>query len=219
MALASAVIDDFNYIFDNVGDTEALYLLQNADTHLNRAVKMTTETVTFTSLVSGTQEYAMDDDILAVWSARYIRTSTEGDEKRLIETSVDELDEDPRTKNWRGQAKGEPTHFYIDGSFIGFYPKPSTASSASYPQVSIETTQDVTLTASSTMRGTALNHQAWVYHMAFHAALSRSDERLEIFRKKMITEEHHLRRNIHGRNARNNPRLMHELGMSGIPRV
>ena len=42
---------------------------------------------------------------------------------------------------------------------------------------------------------------------------------MDKFEREMIKEEHNLRRNIHGRNARNNPRLVHELGLSSTDRV
>jgi len=67
----------------------------------------------------GTQEVTLPTSVLEVHEARI---GTGSARVRLYPTSRGKLFED--NGNWEGQTAGTPTHYYLDGPVMGFYPQP-----------------------------------------------------------------------------------------------
>lgn len=97
-------------------------------------LRLTTEDI---NLTSGTGEYATADELIArVWTARYVKSASTGDSKRLIHTDITKLDLE--FDDWRGSDNGEPDYFYIGSSSagamrVGVFPFPDTTTSGGYP--------------------------------------------------------------------------------------
>lgn len=219
MATANDVIDQINYTFPSgvLSDTEALFHLNNAHTRILGTVPLSVETVSYSSLVDGTGEYTLDDTTLRVWSARYVRTSAEGNEKQLIPISVDELD--VAKSNWRAEGDAEPDYFYIRGQKIGFYPVPDDTTSGGYPKVDTEVTKYTTLTGASTMPAHAPTYEAWIYDVLFNVGLTRNDSRTPEWGRMREVALQTLLRQSHSRNSRLNPRIVPSLTIGRVTRI
>ena len=216
MALVSDLYTIIDDEFASVSPAEKLRYIQRIDTEIRTMMPLAPATVSLTALVADTQEYALTDTVLAVWSARYLRTSTVSDSKQLIETSVDELDQ--TIPNWRGKDAGEPDWWYVRGRNFGLYLKPDTSSSASYPQVQLETSSAVTLTASSTMPQNINDFSAWTDYACYRIARARKDERVQLYHSEAKQSLQKLIKAFHGRSARLNPKFVPKLGGGGISR-
>lgn len=203
MATAQNVIDEIQQFFPDVGETRVLQVLQKADTHIRQQVFLLEDTESIAS-VADTREYALDTDILRIWSVRYQESST-ATIKYLEPTSVAELDLTMPT--WRNVDSSDPTHFYHRGTKVGFYPAPDTTQSAGYPAITLEVARSVTLIANSTMAANVPSHDAWLYGSCRELAIQEEDARYPMFHERAETKLNELRAFVHGINARYNPTL------------
>lgn len=213
----SNLYTQLNDWFPQVSSTEKLRHIQRAHTRILSLVPLSVATGTNTALVADTKEYSISDTYMKIWSVRYLTSSTQGDSKQLIETSVDELDQ--TRPDWRGEASGTPAYWYIRGSKIGLHPTPDTSSSASYPQISYEYTADETLTGSSNLPDNARTHEAWLFDAAAAIALSRNDPRYPLFEERRERSLKDLSRMFKGRTARLQPRTVPSMAGKSIKRI
>lgn len=213
----SNLYTQINDEFPQVADAEKLRRIQRAHSRILSLVPVKAAVTTNTSLVADTKEYSLSDAYLRIWSVRYLRSSTQGDSKQLIETSVDELDK--TIPDWRGAPSGEPKYWYIRGSKMGLHPTPDTSSSSSYPQLSFEYTTDETLTGSSELPDNCRTHEAWLYDVCAAIAMSRGDQRYPWFEERRDRAMKELTRMFHGRTARLQPQVVPAMGRKTIKRV
>lgn len=109
-------------------------------------IRLTSEDI---NLTAGTGEYATADELIArIWTARYVRSASTGDSKRLIHTDRTKLDLE--FGDWRGADNGDPDYFYIGSSSagalrVGVWPFPDTTTSGGYPvlRLNISKTADL----------------------------------------------------------------------------
>lgn len=121
-----------------------------------------TETIT---LAAGTKEYDLQVTARFACTAVYVRSATDGDGTKLQSMSQEEFES--RSGDYKFQASGTPTHYYIshksDGTVqIGFHPTPDTSSSGGYPNVTLRVGRGATLTAAGNLPLGVKNHTAWV---------------------------------------------------------
>lgn len=177
----------------NVSATQLEYInIVHADVLRQLPFVTATEDLT---LVAGTQEYAINEACLRIVAAEYLTSAT--DRRNLVETDYDYLNsEEP---NWRRRGNGTPTRFYLwrstGGDFVvGFDPKPSTATSGSYPTVRLHETRVETLTGASSLPKGLLSYDAYVYgaQMRFamdHRQYADEVEQLAAFYEAAIAKE------------------------------
>ncbi len=128
-----------------------LILAQELEDELLEQVKMLADTEDLT-LALLTPTYALDEDILKIWSADYFASAT--DITPLNETSLDFLN--MYRKRWRHREPSQPRDYYIDnsssaGMLLGLTPEPDTATSGTYPFVRLYVGRKRTLTGASVL--------------------------------------------------------------------
>lgn len=180
MATAQTVLNQILETFPDVDDDPtALAYLNRAHEWICTQVQLKDSTESFTSLVAGTAEYPLTATVTKIWSGRYVKSASAGDFTPIRPTSIEELDY--VDENWRAHGNGTPAQFYIHGTDIGFYRKPDTATSGSYPQIVLEVTAKETLVVGTTMPAQTTNYDAWVWRVNAELALVKEDERFSHF--------------------------------------
>lgn len=216
--LVSDVLDEIDDFYSEADDTEKLRHFQREHNRIRRIVPIATSVATFSSLLDGTKEYATGDAYMKVFSARYVRSETEGDSKVLLAISVDELDLD--FADWRAAGTGEPTYWYWRSAKIGFHNTPDTSTSGSYPNVSLEVATTETVTTSTAMPAHVAHYEAWMYGTITSIAAARRDwEAVQYFRPKSQEALAELIRMHHDRTARYQPRQRASVEAYGVDRV
>ena len=218
MADFDAVMDQMDDFYMEADDTEKLRHLQRTHTRILTAIPLEPSIVTYSSLVSGTRQYATGDTYLRVWSVRYVRSATAGDSKMLKPISVDELDND--FGDWRAGSAGEPSYWYWRGGEIGLHNKPDTTTSGGYPNLSMEVSTYEAITGATVLPAHVPNFDCWVYDALETITLAHRDERwYPVFAEKKKEAWNQLIRYYQGRTARLNPKTSITVGSSNIQRV
>lgn len=202
---AQDLVDKTIRTFKGVTEDQALEYLQEVHTHILSNVRLNIETITI-NLTSGTGEYAIDDDILRVWTARYLVSATSQDV--LNPTHVDELNKNHR--DWKVDSASTPNLYYVEGSNLGLYPVPDTTTSGGYPVVKCEVTRDQTLSISGTptvIPEFARRPQAWIMGACKAIALDKEDSRIDRFTVEFERELRLLSESITGRNVNFHPSI------------
>lgn len=207
MANVSDIISEIQDFFGSISDAQALNMIQKRDDYLRTLVTFNPSTVTLSSLVDGTREYALAGTVARIFSARYIRSAATGDSSILHPTSRDELYESEG--DWEGRDTGEPRMFYVRGGEIGFYPTPDATSSGGYPKVDLEVQSYVALTTSTAMPTNIPTgaYDAWTFHVCEEWGMMKNDPRIEYFRLRKEEGYKLLRSATMGRVAHYNPKL------------
>lgn len=139
------------------------------------------EDFTITTLTTDTREYLLNVDSAKVLNVEYYEDANTG--KRLLPTSMDEMDAQFED-TWRSSTDtGEPDMFYIrevaDGEsakkMIGFHPIPKEDSSSSYPQVRIHASGFGSLTTTDTLPQDTLTEEPYIYYAAYRYFASRQE--------------------------------------------
>lgn len=174
-------------------------------------LRMTTEDL---SLVVGTGEYATSDELIArVWTARYIKSASTGDSKRLIQTDPTKLDLE--FDDWRGADNGEPDYFYVGASSagamrIGLWPFPDTATSGTYPLVRLNISKSAALVTGNSLPAIIQDSElyvdcaCWLYAKRF-----LSKEKEIAYEARYIRSLDRARDFFFGRNAYDKQEIQH----------
>lgn len=216
MATAQNVIDRVKLDFSSVPPAVILAELNVVHTELLFDIKLTADTETIT-MTAGTGSYALDADILRVWSARY--ESAANTFKPLVPTHLDEMDHlFPR---WRttAYAQGTPSHFYIDTTNIWLYPWPSTTASGGYPRIVLEVSRSVALSVGTSLPTQANLTTAWEAGVMRRLARRMKDERLSYYDAEYEREMNKLRRLIDERNVRYKTRILPGMVSGGLGKI
>lgn len=216
MPTASDVVARIKLDFPQVPDAVVLAELNAVHVDILSWVKLTQDTEIIT-LTAGDGDYALDSDILRVWSARY--ESAANTFKPLVPTHLDELDR--RNPRWRTRAyaRGVPSHFYIDTSNLWLYPWPDTTASGGYPRVVLEVSRSVTLTGSDNMPAQAANSLAWEMGVCRRLARRAEDKRVGYYDQEYDRELSNLIARIDARNTRYQPRIEPSLVRMGHTKI
>jgi len=198
------IIDDVRREYaKGVSDAEVLYHLQQVHTDIITAVRLNVDDETIT-LTDGTKGYALDDDILKVWSAKYYRSASDAYGLKAIH--LDELNSD--NPHWVITPDMEPRSFYIEQGFIYFHPTPPTTTSGGYPKVVITVSRDVTLATDTELPGYVRSAGAWVEATKEAIAKSKKDwESYSVFKSDAKEELIKLKNAVVGRNVEFNPSI------------
>lgn len=180
---AQEVIDLAKLDFPDETDTKALADLQVIHDELCFDFKVYPSTQSLTSLVAGTNNYALTAGTKRVYNARYLANSSSS--KPLEPTHRDHMDVlDP---NWEARANGTPREYWVEAGKVYLHPTPDTSSSGGYPKVELVTTLGQTLVVGTTLPSVP-NYQAWVEGVKWRIALRKNDPRMEIYRGLYMME-------------------------------
>lgn len=130
--------------------------------HLDLPVNVTTETI---NLVSGTQEYALNENTLRIFRADILTSAT----NRVPLQEYDYSMLNQTRPGWRSATTGMPGGFYTwrnaTDNLVGLLPKPSTTTSGGYPVVALEVsrTPSATLTSGSSLPKSLQSLDLYVY--------------------------------------------------------
>lgn len=200
------LVDDIRREYaKGVPDAEIMYYLQEVHTDIITSIRLNVEDVTI-SLTDGTKGYAIDDDILKIWSAKYYRSAA--DAYGLKATHLDELNSD--NPHWVITPDMEPRSFYIEQGFIYFHPTPPTTTASGYPKVVLTVTRDVTLTLSpgDELPGYVRSGGAWIEATKQAIASSKQDwDAYAVFKANAEKELVNLKNMVVGRNVEFNPSI------------
>lgn len=151
--LCSDIIANARLRFNDLKDADALVYLKEVRAHVLGLLDFRKTTITNTSLVAGTAEYAYADTSMNFDQVRYVRSATDGDFKILRAITKDYLYAE--RPEWTMQEDGEPSEFYLTagttGPKIGLVPAPDTSTSGGYPKLEMDITQNETLTTGTTI--------------------------------------------------------------------
>ena len=111
----------------------ALDLLDQVNRDLHGDLPLTRGVEEDLSVTSGTNEYALADDVTGVLSARWVNSATDGDWRVLEPCDPDILDQDD--PGWRARDDSTPHSYYLSGSYFGLVPTPGETTTGGYPKV------------------------------------------------------------------------------------
>jgi hypothetical protein len=219
MPTVGDLVDEIQETFGSISDAQALRMIQKRDDYLNSLLPIDPSIVTLDSFVVGTREYTLSNLVAKIYSARYVRSATQGDSRMLEPTSRDELHEN--YGDWEGHGNAEPRMFYVRGNNIGFYPTPDTASSGGYPKVDLEVSMYATLTAATNLpdnipRGA---YDAWTFHVLEEWGAMKNDSRVDYFRLRKEEGYRQLHQYLLRRLAHYHPKMLKSQAISRGPRT
>lgn len=178
-----------------VYQTDGVDYYNRIDREIRFRVSVTDEAESV-SLTAGTREYAMNEDTLRVWSARYQKSATVGDYDVLDPVSVNQLEADD--PNFLKRANAPPKRFYVtensvSGMVLGLGPAPDTTTSGGYPVVicRVSRSGDVanwTAAQSAAMPTGLVSYEAWAVGLCKLWARDFDPERYAFFAQAFEAE-------------------------------
>lgn len=118
-------IADFRLIYPDCDPTTSLSLINRVHRKILSDIYLQDDTQTV-PLQSGQTEYPLDNTILKVWSARYVRSALRSDQIPLQPTAFELLESDE--PSWRTLTPSEPRRYYVRTNKVGLVSPPAATS-------------------------------------------------------------------------------------------
>lgn len=188
--------------FEGFDSGEALVFLQAVHNDLLRRVRVRPDSALDVDLVAGTGRYALPSDVLRIWDAAYVASSSESSPLRA--KSVDELDsEDGGT--WRRASTGMPLSYDERAGEVWLSPTPSLSTTDGYPKVVLQVTRTTALAMSDALPTAVPDWEAWLYGLCRRYAAMKSPASVQMFLALEKDAVERLQRFSLGKAARGRP--------------
>jgi hypothetical protein len=190
MKTVDQIITRFRRHYPGCDATTALDLFQTAYKRLLDKAQFRTADVTFSSIVSGTREYAWAEADLRVYGVTWCKDASSF--WALTPSSEDELrDRDPAWKE--SASSGDPTAFYLaarsSGVVLGFDVTPGTTTSGGYPKAVCHCEEHAAIAGSTTIPFSVLDEMYFVYAMCEFWAYEEDAQKAGLWERKRLQEE------------------------------
>lgn len=193
------VIQDAQAIHPTLSTARARVLFDGIDRTVRREARVSVVSLTLDTLVAGQEQYALNNDVVRVWTCRYGTTNTTADATSLTATTIDQLEnENPDYK----KSRGTPAVFYVLGGEIGLFPVPDTSSSGGLPYLTMQVSRAPVMADGDSLPSHIDSIDAWKFGIAKDFSFETGDPRLPYHEKAYYAALERLKRHTGQRAAK-----------------